>query len=480
MISTAIQQLVNYGLDTGLILPDDEIYIRNQLLMTMQLDSFAEPEGDVCYTDLESILKTLVDDAVARGVCEDNSTARDLFDTKLMGVLTPRPSIVRANFEERYENEGPQAATDWFYKFSQDTDYIRRYRIKRDLKWVTKTPYGDLDITINLSKPEKDPRDIAAAKLKKASGYPKCLLCVENVGYAGTISHPARQNLRVMPVTVNGQPWGFQYSPYVYYNEHAIVMNTEHTPMVIDRSAFDKLFSFVEQFPHYFLGSNADLPIVGGSILAHEHFQGGHHTFPMEKAEKEFGFAVPGFEDVDCCVVKYPMTVLRLNSANKQQLCDLAGRILAKWRKYSDPDAMIFAETGGEPHNTITPIARMRNGKYELDLVLRNNLTTPEHPMGLYHPHEELHHIKKENIGLIEVMGLAVLPGRLKKEMADLKTALLNGEDLRANDELAKHADWAEGFLKRHPEFNAENAEDIIKFEIGQVFAQVLECAPIE
>ena len=309
--------------------------------------------------------------------------------------------------------------------------------------------------------------------------YPKCLLCVENVGYAGTISHPARQNLRVMPVTVNGQPWGFQYSPYVYYNEHAIVMNTEHTPMVIDRSAFDKLFSFVEQFPHYFLGSNADLPIVGGSILAHEHFQGGHHTFPMEKAEKEFGFDVPGFEDVDCCVVKYPMTVIRLNSANKQQLCDLAGKILSKWRGYSDPDAMIFAETDGEPHNTITPIARMRNGKYELDLVLRNNLTTPEHPMGLYHPHEELHHIKKENIGLIEVMGLAILPGRLKKEMADLKTALLNGEDLRENDELAKHADWAEEFMGRHPEFNAENAEDIIKDEIGQVFAKVLECAGV-
>ena len=309
--------------------------------------------------------------------------------------------------------------------------------------------------------------------------YPKCLLCVENVGYAGTISHPARQNLRVMPVTVNGQPWGFQYSPYVYYNEHAIVMNTEHTPMVIDRSAFDKLFSFVEQFPHYFLGSNADLPIVGGSILAHEHFQGGHHTFPMEKAEKEFGFEVPGFEDVDCCVVKYPMTVLRLNSANKQQLCDLAGKILAKWRKYSDPDAMIFAETDGEPHNTITPIARMRNGKYELDLVLRNNLTTPEHPMGLYHPHEELHHIKKENIGLIEVMGLAILPGRLKKEMADLKEALLNGEDLRASETLAKHADWAEEFMGRHPEFNADNAEEILKDEIGQVFAKVLECAGV-
>ena len=282
-----------------------------------------------------------------------------------------------------------------------------------------------------------------------------------------------------MPVTVDGQPWGFQYSPYVYYNEHAIVMNTEHTPMVIDRAAFDKLFSFVEQFPHYFLGSNADLPIVGGSILAHEHFQGGHHTFPMEKAEKEFGFEVPGFAEVDCCVVKYPMTVLRLNSENKQQLCDLAGKILAKWRGYSDPDAMIFAETDGEPHNTITPIARMRDGRYELDLVLRNNLTTKEHPMGLYHPHEELHHIKKENIGLIEVMGLAILPGRLKKEMADLKTALLNGENLRENEELAKHADWAEEFMARHLEFNADNAEEIIKDEIGQVFAQVLECAGV-
>ena len=479
MISTAIQQLVNYGLDTGLILPDDEIYIRNQLLMTMQLDSFTEPEGEVCYADLESILKTLVDDAAARGVCDDSPTARDLFDTRLMGVLTPRPSIVRANFEERYETDGPQAATDWFYEFSQDTDYIRRYRIKRDVKWVTKTPYGDLDITINLSKPEKDPRDIAAAKLKKASGYPKCLLCVENVGYAGTISHPARQNLRVMPVTVNGRPWGFQYSPYVYYNEHAIVMNTEHTPMLIDRSAFDKLFSFVEQFPHYFLGSNADLPIVGGSILAHEHFQGGHHTFPMEKAEAEFSFDVPGFEDVDCYVVKYPMTVLRLNSKNKNQLCELAGKILAKWRKYSDPEAMVFAETDGELHNTITPIARMRNGKYELDLVLRNNLTTPEHPMGLYHPHEELHHIKKENIGLIEVMGLAVLPGRLKKEMADLREALLNGENLHVSEELSKHADWADAFMARHPEFGAENAEAIIQYEIGQVFARVLECAGV-
>ena len=475
----AIRNLVQYGVNTGLLQESDRIYATNQILEVLGLDEYEEPQGACREISLEETLDALLDYAHETGVLkEDGVVYRDLFDTKLMGVLTPRPHEVRTCFHTLYQIS-PQKATDWFYRFSQDTNYIRRDRIAKDEHWTAQTKYGELEISINLSKPEKDPRDIAAAKLKKASGFPKCLLCVENVGYAGTISHPARQNLRVMPVTVNGQPWGFQYSPYVYYNEHAIVMNTQHTPMVIDRSAFDKLFSFVEQFPHYFLGSNADLPIVGGSILAHEHFQGGHHTFPMEKAEAEFSFDVPGFEDVSCCVVKYPMTVLRLNSSDKQQLCDLAGRILAKWRKYSDPEAMIFAETDGEPHNTITPIARMRNGKYELDLVLRNNLTTPEHPMGLYHPHEELHHIKKENIGLIEVMGLAILPGRLKKEMADLKTALLNGDNLRANDELAKHADWAEEFMSRHPEFNADNAEDIIKDEIGQVFAKVLECAGV-
>ena len=464
MINESIAKLVKYGENAGLVSGLDKIYATNRLLEV---------------PDLEETLNELLDDAAKRGLLEHNSVVyRDLFDTKLMDCLMPRPGEVVKKFEELYA-KSPQEATDYFYKLSQDSNYIRRYRIAKDIRWSVPSAYGDIDISINLSKPEKDPKAIAAAKLAKQSGYPKCLLCVENVGYAGTISHPARQNLRVMPVTVNGRPWGFQYSPYVYYNEHAIVMNTEHTPMLIDRSAFDKLFSFVEQFPHYFLGSNADLPIVGGSVLAHEHFQGGHHTFPMEKAEAEFSFDVPGFEDVDCYVVKYPMTVLRLNSKNKNQLCELAGKILAKWRKYSDPEAMVFAETDGELHNTITPIARMRNGKYELDLVLRNNLTTPEHPMGLYHPHEELHHIKKENIGLIEGMGLAILPGRLKKEMADLREALLNGENLRENDELAKHADWAEGFLKRHPEFGVENAEGIIKFEVGQVFAQVLECAGV-
>ena len=471
----ALDSLLDYAKGCGLLHPLDETFARNSLLTELKLEGY---EAQRERWDFPECLRRLCDYAVENEQIHDTIAERDLFDVRLMGCVTPRPSEVVRKFWSLYA-ESPKAATDDFYKLSQDCNYIRRDRIAKDEHWTAQTKYGELELSINLSKPEKDPRDIAAAKLKKASGYPRCLLCVENVGYAGTISHPARQNLRVMPVTVNGQPWGFQYSPYVYYNEHAIVMNTRHTPMVIDRSAFDKLFSFVEQFPHYFLGSNADLPIVGGSILAHEHFQGGRHTFPMEKAGAEFSFGVPGFEDVSCCVVKYPMTVLRLNSENKCQLCGLAGRILDSWRGYSDPEAMIFAETDGEPHNTITPIARMRDGRYELDMVLRNNLTTKEHPMGLYHPHEELHHIKKENIGLIEVMGLAILPGRLKREMADLRTALLNGEDLRANEELAKHADWAEEFMGRRPEFNADNAESIIRDEIGQVFAQVLECAGV-
>ena len=478
MISTAIQQLVNYGLDTGLILPDDEIYIRNQLLMTMQLDDFTAPEGEVCYTDLESILKTLVDDAVARGVCADNSTARDLFDTKLMGVLTPRPSIVRANFEERYENEGPQAATDWFYKFSQDTDYIRRYRIKRDLKWVTKTPYGDLDITINLSKPEKDPRAIAAAKAAPQSGYPKCQLCRENEGYAGRVDHPARQNHRIIPVTIDGQDWFFQYSPYVYYNEHCIVFNGKHVPMKIDRSTFRKQLDFIRQFPHYFVGSNADLPIVGGSILSHDHFQGGRYTFAMEKAPVEKTVSFPGFEDVEAGIVHWPLSVIRLRCADDTRLVDLADKILAAWRGYSDPDAFIFAETDGEPHNTITPIARKREGKYELDLVLRNNITTEEFPLGVFHPHQELHHIKKENIGLIEVMGLAVLPARLKGELKELADVLVSGGDLRGSESIAKHADWAEELKTRYT-FTADNVEGILQDEVGKVFARVLEDAGV-
>lgn len=480
MISTAIQQLVNYGLDTGLILPDDEIYIRNQLLMTMGLDEFTEPEGEVCYTDLESILSTLVEDAVARGVCPDSPTARDLFDTKLMGVLTPRPSIVRANFEEKYEEEGPQAATDWFYAFSQDTDYIRRYRIKRDLKWVTDTAYGPLDITINLSKPEKDPKAIAAAKLAPQSAYPKCQLCVENEGYAGRLNHPARENHRIIPLTINDSAWNFQYSPYVYYNEHCIVFNSQHTPMKIERATFRKLLDFVALFPHYFVGSNADLPIVGGSILSHDHFQGGHYEFAMAKAPIEKIWTFPGFEDVEAGIVHWPMSCIRLTCADDERLVELADKILAAWRGYTDESCFVYAQTEGEPHNTITPIARMRDGKFQLDLVLRNNITTAEHPLGVFHPHAKLHHIKKENIGLIEVMGLAVLPNRLKGEMAQLEAALTARTPLdQYGEDIQKHAEWAGEILEKHPELNPENVHAILQEEIGLVFAQVLADAGV-
>ena len=403
--------LVNYGLSKGLIEPCDQTYITNQLLMTMGLDSF-EPE-EAPALELEDILAGLLDDAVARGVCADNITARDLFDTKLMGVLTPLPREVRAKFAALYA-ENPQKATDWYYTFSQDTDYIRRYRIKKDLRWKTETEYGALDITINLSKPEKDPKAIAAAKSAPQSGYPKCQLCPENEGYAGRMNHPARENHRIIPITVAGADWYLQYSPYVYYNEHCIVFNSRHTPMVIDKAAFSKLLDFVTLFPHYFVGSNADLPIVGGSILSHEHFQGGHYSFPMELSPVERDVTFTGFEDVKAGIVKWPMSVIRLDSPDKARLCDLADKILKAWRGYTDEAAFIFAETDGVPHSTITPIARRRDGNYELDLVLRNNITTAEHPLGVYHPHAELHHIKKENIGLIEVMGLAVLPARLK------------------------------------------------------------------
>ena len=480
MISRFIQQLVNYGLDTGLILPEDEIYIRNQLLMVLELDSFDQPEDDCPYIDLESILTCLVNDAVARGVCEDNITARDLFDTKLMGVLTPRPSIVRANFYERYDTEGPKAATDWFYQFSQDTDYIRRYRVRRDLKWVTETPYGALDITVNLSKPEKDPKAIAAAKNAPQSSYPKCQLCMENEGYAGRMNHPARENHRIIPVTINDSDWCFQYSPYVYYNEHCIVFNSQHTPMKIERATFRKLLDFVAQFPHYFVGSNADLPIVGGSILSHDHFQGGCYEFAMAKAPLESAFTFQGFEDVSAGIVKWPMSVIRLACADDERLVELADKILTAWRGYSDESCFIFAETDGEPHNTITPIARKRGELFELDLVLRNNITTAEHPLGVFHPHARLHHIKKENIGLIEVMGLAVLPSRLKAELAQVETALLDrlpaGQYPAA---IASHAEWAAEIAARHPELCAENVHAIVQQEVGHVFAQVLADAGV-
>ena len=476
MIEQAIADLLGYALRVGLIEDCDRTWAANRLLEALKLDSWEELAA-VQDRPLEDILKDLLDWTVENGRIEEGTTSRDLFDTELMGRLTPRPSQVIREFQARYE-ESPETATDWYYQFSQDTDYIRRYRIAKDVKWVAPTPYGDLDITINLSKPEKDPRAIAAAKTAPQGGYPKCQLCRENEGYAGRMNHPARQNHRIIPITIDGKDWFFQYSPYVYYNEHCIVFNGAHVPMKIDRSAFRKLLDFVKQFPHYFVGSNADLPIVGGSILSHDHFQGGRYTFAMEKAPVEKEVSFPGFEDVECGIVKWPMSVIRLRSADDDRLVDLAEKILTTWRGYTDEAAFIFAETGGEPHNTITPIARMRDGKFELDLVLRNNLTTEEYPLGVYHPHQELHHIKKENIGLIEVMGLAVLPSRLKGELADLADALVEGRDIRSDEALEKHADWAEELQTRYT-FNRENAMGILQKEVGVVFAKVLEHAGV-
>ncbi len=475
MIDQAIADLVQYALDTGLVEEADRVWAINGLLEDLGLSDWEEVPSRV--RPLEEILGEILDWAVAQGILEDGVTSRDLFDAELMGRLTPRPSQVIRTFEEKHARS-PREATDWYYRFSQDTDYIRRYRIARDRKWVTPTSYGDLDITINLSKPEKDPKAIAAARNLPASNYPRCALCAENEGYAGRVNHPARQNHRIVPITINGSPWFMQYSPYVYYNEHCICLNSVHTPMKIDRACFGKLLDFVGQFPHYFVGSNADLPIVGGSILAHDHFQGGCYTFAMEKAPVETPVTFPGFEDVQAGIVKWPMSVIRIRSAQAERLVELADRILVSWRGYTDEAAVILAETDGVPHNTITPIARMRDGEFELDLVLRNNLTTEEHPLGLYHPHAELHHIKKENIGLIEVMGLAVLPARLKDELAAVTDALVTGADLRADERTEKHADWAEGFRDKYS-ITRENALEIVQKETGLVFAQVLEHAGV-
>ena len=479
MVDREIQALVAYALDTGLIEPCEQVWTVNALLEALELDSYTEPETPAERpVDLPAVLTALMNDAHARGVLKEDSVVyRDLFDTKLMGVLTPRPAQVIGRFRSLYA-ESPEQATDWYYKFSQDTNYIRRDRIARDVKWIAPTEYGDLDITINLSKPEKDPKAIAAARNLPASAYPRCQLCAENEGYAGRVNHPARENHRIVPITINGSPWFLQYSPYVYYNEHCICLNSEHVPMKIDRACFGKLLDFVGQFPHYFVGSNADLPIVGGSILAHDHFQGGHYTFAMEKAPVETPVTFPGYEDVKAGIVKWPMSVVRLTAADPERLIDLADKILLSWRGYTDADAFLFAETDGEPHNTITPIARRRGSDYELDLVLRNNITTAEHPLGVYHPHAELHHIKKENIGLIEVMGLAVLPARLKEELSAVAEALASGADLRADERTAKHADWAEGFKGKYA-ITADNALDIVEKETGLVFAQVLEHAGV-
>lgn len=482
-----IRKLIYYGLATGLIEEEDVVYTANSFLELFGLDEWEEVNGTLpgelpgefppfC---LEDILAALTDYAHENGILKDNGiVSRDLFDTKLMGLLVTRPSEVIRIFDELYEIS-PREATDFYYKFSQDTDYIRRYRIERDVKWVTDTEYGPLDVTINLSKPEKDPKAIAAAKLAKQSGYPKCLLCMENEGYAGRFNHPARQNHRIIPITIQNSEWGFQYSPYVYYNEHCIVFNSRHIPMKIEKETFAKLLDFVTLFPHYFVGSNADLPIVGGSILSHDHFQGGNYEFAMAKAPIEQRFSVKDYDDIACGIVKWPMAVIRLTAADPVRLVELSDKILTKWRSYSDDAAFIYAESHGGPHNTVTPIARRRGEQFELDLVLRNNITTPEHPLGVYHPHAKLHHIKKENIGLIEVMGLAVLPARLKQEMQDLQEAILDGRDIRTEPELSKHADWAEEVVNRHPELTEDNIAGILKQEIGEVYKQVLEDAGV-
>lgn len=478
MINTSIKKLVTYAICTHLIEPSDKIYVANLIIDALGLDSYEEPDAEFESIDLEAVLGELCDYAVQAGIIEDSITYRDLFDTRLMGLLTPRPHEVISKFNELYKIS-PEKATDFYYKFSQDTDYIRRYRIKKDMKWVVKSEYGDIDITINLSKPEKDPKAIAAAKNAKQSSYPKCALCPENEGYAGRINAAARQNHRIIPITINNSEWCFQYSPYVYYNEHCIVFNKLHVPMQINRAVFCKLLDFVRQFPHYFVGSNADLPIVGGSILSHDHFQGGRYEFAMAKAPIETKIMFDGFDDTEAGIVKWPMSTIRLRNADPDRLVELADKILTAWRDYSDESAFIFAYTDGEPHNTITPIARKKDSKYELDLVLRNNITTPEHPLGVYHPHAELHHIKKENIGLIEVMGLAVLPARLKGELAALAECIVRGGNIRADETISKHADWVDEFKCKYPDINRNNVMDILKYETGLVFSKVLEHAGV-
>ena len=477
MINTSIRKLINYGLECGLIEKEDEIYTINRVLEILNLDEYNEPSEECEYDGLEEILSEILAFAVETGLIEDDITSRDLFDTKVMSALVPRPSEVISDFNDLYEIS-PEMATDYYYKLSRDTDYIRRYRIKKDMKWKTETEYGEIDITINLSKPEKDPKAIAAARNAKASSYPKCLLCIENEGYRGRINHPARQNHRIIPIEIDSQQWGFQYSPYVYYNEHCIVFNGSHTPMVIDGKAFKKLFDFVKLFPHYFIGSNADLPIVGGSILSHEHFQGGNYEFAMAKAPVEKEFSSAQYPDVKIGMVKWPMSVIRLSGKDSDRLVELGEKILTAWRAYTDEEAFIFAETDGEKHNTITPIARMKGEDYELDLVLRNNITTEEHPDGVYHPHKELHNIKKENIGLIEVMGLAVLPARLKTELKLVEEALINGTDLADNELTLKHKEWADSF-KGNYTITADNAKKIVQDEVGKVFSKVLEHAGV-
>ena len=484
MINTYISALAQYAVDRGLIEENERIYSINMLLDVLKLDEYNpcndEDKVIALSSDLEAILQFIDDYACDRGLIEENSVVyRDLFDTRVMNCFVRRPSEVIRIFNEKYA-VSPKEATDFYYEYSKNSDYIRTYRIAKDIKWVYESEYGDIDITINMSKPEKDPKAIAAARNAKQSSYPKCLLCVENEGYAGRINHPARENHRIIPIKILGKEWGLQYSPYVYYNEHCIVLNREHTPMTINREVFEKLFDFIRQFPHYVIATNADLPIVGGSILSHEHFQGGNYSFAMSRAVIEKEVVFKGFEDVEAGILKWPMSVIRIRSTSQERLVDLADKILGAWREYTDEEAFIFAKTNGEPHNTITPAARFANGKYELDLALRNNITTEERPLGVYHPRNEYHHIKKENIGGIEVMGLAILPSRIKSEMELLARCIIEGKDIRSFDELLKHADWAEEFIPKYEgKINEENVDEILKAEIGKVFVKVLEDAGV-
>ncbi len=483
-IYNAVAALAEYAVKKGLIAEEERIYSRNLLLDILKLSDYepdmSEEEIVKKSEDLEALLKEICDYGCENKLIEENSVVyRDLFDTKVMNCFLPRPSEVIRCFYEKYE-KSPKEATDYFYKLSVASDYIRSYRIKKDIKWITKTEYGDLDITINLAKPEKDPKAIAAAGKAKQAGYPKCQLCIENVGYAGRLDHPARENHRIIPLTICGEEWGFQYSPYVYYNEHCILLNSKHVPMVINKEAFRKLFDFLRQFPHYMITSNADLPIVGGSILSHEHFQGGCYEFPMARARAESKFTVKGYEDIDAWILHWPLSVIRLSSKDPERLVELASHILDKWRGYSDEEAFIFAKTDGVPHNTITPVARKRGENYEMDLALRNNITTKERPLGVFHPRNEFHHIKKENIGGIEVMGLAILPSRLKDELKLMEEYILEGRDIRSNELLVKHADWLDEFLPKYEgRIDKENIADILKNEVGQVFKGVLEDAGV-
>lgn len=476
-INSSIKKLVIYAIKNELISEEDEIYTINSIIDVLNLDEYCDCDTDDTPASLADILNELTDYAVSVGICEDSVTYRDLFDTKIMGLLVPKPSSVSNKFYELY-NKSPKEATDYFYKLSCDSNYIRRDRIAKDKKWIYSSQYGDLDVTINLSKPEKDPKAIAAAKNSPQSGYPKCLLCRENEGYAGRVNSPARQNHRIIPLEINNSKWYMQYSPYVYYNEHCIVFNSEHTPMKINRSTFRKLLDFVELFPHYFVGSNADLPIVGGSILSHDHFQGGRYDFAMAKAPIETKISFDGFDDVEAGIVRWPMSTIRLRSDDSKRIVELSEKILSSWRGYTDESVFVYANTNGENHNTITPIARMSNGKFEMDLVLRNNITTDEHPLGVYHPHAELHNIKKENIGLIEVMGLAVLPARLNTEIAELADAILNGKNISEIDSISKHAHWVAGFVNNY-NFSHDNITSILENEIGKVYAKVLEHAGV-